>query len=510
MTAFETRSIQIRPDSSVYATYRRLAYKPWYAIGEFVDNSTQNFFDFKERLREADGKAKLIIDIAYDADHDTLVVADNAHGMCMEELERAVQLYKPPVNRSGRSEFGMGLKTAACWLGRRWRIVTKRLGESVEYEVQVDVERLEENKPETIEVLVRPNIDPRLHYTRIEIEGLYRKFRGRTIGRIKQHLASMYRRDLRSGEIVIMWDGQELRWEDDPVFREELPDGRTIEWKKYVEFTVAEKYSVRGCVWIRIPGNARLAGLHLFRRGRLILGGPGEGYKPEEIFGPPNSFQSQRLVGELDLDDWPVNHTKDGFDWAGDLEHEFIQVLREEIADYIEKCEQIKTKDERNKPTTADGQLVGDVTREALEDPALDEAMLKLEEVPPPDPMTPAEESERIASVASEAGEPTIIKVGRAGLPELRVYWSDSMPEEAIYAEVSCPNEEELILVVNLNHPFVVQHLKRDPEKLALWAKLIYVDALVERGIRRRGLMENASVFRRLKDHVLRSLKPEQ
>ena len=38
-------SIDIRPQTSVYGTYRRLSYKPWFAIAEFIDNSTQSYYN---------------------------------------------------------------------------------------------------------------------------------------------------------------------------------------------------------------------------------------------------------------------------------------------------------------------------------------------------------------------------------------------------------------------------------------------------------------------------------
>lgn len=106
--------INIRPASSVYATYRRLSYKPWYAIAEFVDNSTQNYYDHKKRLLAAyrkEGKRQMMhVEVAYNAGKHTLSIDDNADGMEIEELERAVVLDKPPKDRSGRCEFGMGLK----------------------------------------------------------------------------------------------------------------------------------------------------------------------------------------------------------------------------------------------------------------------------------------------------------------------------------------------------------------------------------------------------------------
>ena len=44
------RKINIRPTSGVYATYKRLTYRPWTAITEFIDNTTQGFYDNRDRL----------------------------------------------------------------------------------------------------------------------------------------------------------------------------------------------------------------------------------------------------------------------------------------------------------------------------------------------------------------------------------------------------------------------------------------------------------------------------
>ncbi|MBA4115970.1 MAG: hypothetical protein H0X71_05940 [Rubrobacter sp.] len=77
-----------------------------------MDNSTQNYFDHREELREAYrtfGEDGLHIEVDYDAEKSILIVHDNAYGMEIEELTRALVLDSPPPNRSGRSEFGMGL-----------------------------------------------------------------------------------------------------------------------------------------------------------------------------------------------------------------------------------------------------------------------------------------------------------------------------------------------------------------------------------------------------------------
>jgi len=117
--------------SQVVFQYRRLSYKSWYALAEFVDNSTQSYFANKAALDKALEKEQepLAVRINYDSKSRQLLISDNAMGMSEEDLEAALRVGHPPQDTSGRSEFGMGLKTAASWFGNEWTITTSKLGE---------------------------------------------------------------------------------------------------------------------------------------------------------------------------------------------------------------------------------------------------------------------------------------------------------------------------------------------------------------------------------------------
>ena len=500
----EQLSIDIRPDSGVYGTFRRISYRPWSAIAEFIDNSTQNYFEHKQDMGKATG-SKPVLEITHDAKAKTLTIVDNANGMNWDELQRAIQLNRPPTDTSGRSEFGMGLKMAACWFGSRWRVVTKRLGENIEYDALVDVDRLAVDKPDAIVVSQRMGLEPSDHYTRIEIEDLYRTFRGLTVPSIRENIASMYRRDIDLGDITIRWNGEPFDWEKDPVFEEETPDGARTRWEKDVRFDV-DGHKVSGKVWIRIPGRARRAGMHLFRRGRLVVGGPGQGYKPAAIFAAPNSFQSQRLVGELDLDDWPVSQTKDSFDWDGELENGFIDKLGSAVSEYVEKVNPRNSQsDTFTQTTSSDGELVGDSTKESLRGRDVDSTITVIETGPPPPQVLPVEDLHRVELAANlSGGQPTYIHLGSEGVPTLKVYWLDNLASSDIHAFFDMPADDELRLYVNLNHPFVERVSSREPAKLELYALNLYADVLVESGIRKRGQNVPAHTFRDFKDKFLR------
>ena len=50
-----------------------------------------------------------------------------------------------------------------------------------------------------------------------------------------------------------------------------------------------------------------------------------------------------------------------------------------------------------------------------------------------------------------------------------------------MYTEFSVPTDQELNLVVELNHSFVAKVIGRDPVKPEIYFRMLYVDALVER-----------------------------
>ena len=110
-------------------SYRRLAYTPWHAIAEFIDNATQSYFDHRGELDEAYEREEdsLEVSIVYDQDDEGqyLRISDNAMGISYGEMQRALHIGTPPPNPGGRSKYGMGLKTASSWLGNRWSVRTK-------------------------------------------------------------------------------------------------------------------------------------------------------------------------------------------------------------------------------------------------------------------------------------------------------------------------------------------------------------------------------------------------
>ena len=137
--------LQLELGLQVIQSYKRLSYTPWHAIAELVDNATQSYFDNQDILDRAlnNSNESLLVGIVYDRDNSGLLrVSDNAMGMSYQELANALKVGFPPENTSGRSKYGMGMKTASCWIGNRWTVRTKKLGETQEHCVTIDVDKI--------------------------------------------------------------------------------------------------------------------------------------------------------------------------------------------------------------------------------------------------------------------------------------------------------------------------------------------------------------------------------
>lgn len=326
--------INIRPGVTILSVLRHLNYRPWFAMAEFADNALQSFLIHKENLKRLeDNTFKLRVGIELDSSGEgSITIRDNAAGIHESDYARAFRPAEVPTDRTGLSEFGMGMKSAACWFARNWMVRTSALGETVERTVSFDIATIVQDRLEELAVSSRP-IAANIHFTEIVLSGLHKPPQGRTVSKIKEHLASIYRVFIRDGILEITFDGEPLKYEEPAILRAPLynaPTGPPWVWKKEIDFDFGQGQRARGFAALRETASTSGAGFALFRRNRLIQGSVDEGYRPETIFGKSNSYRYQRLFGELHLEGFEVSHTKDGFRWE---EHEepFLELLREHL-----------------------------------------------------------------------------------------------------------------------------------------------------------------------------------
>jgi hypothetical protein len=304
--------LQLGPE--IISSYKRLSYQTWFALAEFVDNSTQAYFNNRSVLDKAfaNEKTKLTVDIKYGRDNkgEYLRISDNAIGMSQDELENAVVIGRPPANARGRSRYGLGLKTGASWFGDLWTVDTKKLGENTGHKITVNVLKVAKGNMNLPHKKYAESANK--HYTVIEIRRLHRKISGRTIGKVKDYLRSLYRVDIRDKRLVLRWDGRVLTWDEDIEKRlYQQANGKPA--KKSFRFRLGNK-RVWGWAGVLANGSRKDAGFSMIQSDRVIMGWP-DSYRPKTIFGEQeggsNDLVNQRLFGELFLQGFEVSHTKD-------------------------------------------------------------------------------------------------------------------------------------------------------------------------------------------------------
>lgn len=331
----QVSSVNIRPGVNVLSVLPHLNYKAWFALAEFVDNAIQSSIDHKKELRAVAGKDfRLKVDIDFDPAESKITVRDNAAGIASSDYQRAFRPAEIPPDASGLSEFGMGMKSAACWFAPNWSVRSSALGERTERTVFFNIDKIVMDSIEELNVVSIDVAEDR-HYTEIRLENIRKFPHGKTIAKIKEHLASIYRGYIRDGSLELCVDGIELTYEEPAIlvaanYRD--PDGPPVEWKKEIDIDLGDGKSATGFVAIREVANTRLAGLALFRRKRLIMGSADETYRPEDIFGRSNTYPYQRIFGEIHLKGFHVSHTKDGVKWE-ESEDEFLRKLRKVLSD---------------------------------------------------------------------------------------------------------------------------------------------------------------------------------
>jgi hypothetical protein len=336
-----TERVSIRPNVGMLSLFPHMRYQPWYALGELVDNAIQSYIANRDRLRDVDvdvdmhpfGTYQLKISIEI-SKHDggSIVVTDNAAGISAVDFQRAFRVAEPPADASGLSQFGIGMKAAAAWFAKEFSVRSSALGETVVRDVTFNIPEIVATKNEELAVHDEPT-EWSSHFTVVRLWNLNRIPRSSTLTKIRTYLGGIYREFLRNGDVVIELDGEPITFNDPlvllaPKYAE--PDSEPALWRKDVDVHLESGRRVQGWVAIRESGQASQAGLALLYRNKVVQGGGGDAYKPEEIFGKSNSFRSQRVFGELRMDDFAVTYTKDALVWF-DEEEEFVEHLRDQL-----------------------------------------------------------------------------------------------------------------------------------------------------------------------------------
>ncbi|KAF0232033.1 MAG: hypothetical protein FD175_228 [Beijerinckiaceae bacterium] len=500
--------VSIRPGVSVLSVLRHLNYKPWFALAEFVDNAVQSYSEHKEQLHQLHGpKWRLKVSIEIDSSAPgRILIRDNAAGITQTVFPRAFRPAVVPPDRSGLSEFGMGMKSAACWFAPRWQVRTKALGETVERTVKFDIAKIVQDEIEELEIEERP-ARAEDHYTEIALEELHHIPVKRSIGKIKDHLTDIYRVLFRSDVLELKFGTEKLVYEEPPILNApyyKSPDGDRRVWKREINFDLGDGLSVKGFASLRDPGNYARSGFALFRRGRLIEGSGEEGYRPPLIFGTAgsSSYARLRLFGELHLDGFDVSHTKDGFRWD-ENEEPFLDLLKEHLDSdefpLLRQCENFRalaSKKDRTQAATKALQRTGDALADAVA-----EVLPEVGDKPTVDTQTdPLEKQTALATRELRfdyRGEPWLIKIELSDDPA-EGDWLSISDQSAAGGE-----PETIEIRLSMAHPFMVTFAQTDADEIEPLLRIAAALAISEKLARRAGI-KMAGTIRRNMNEILR------
>lgn len=334
------KNVSIALGPTMYARFEDLPGNPSHILAEFIDNALQSSRDKREDLKklEPDYKLKISIDITWDntpkGRATKIVITDNAAGIGYDRYLVAFQPAKAPEDNTGLNEFGMGLKTAACWLGQSWSVKTKAIGETDERTITFDLGKVTDNELSELPV-EHTTKDPCEHYTIITICNPTKNSPSLSrLNQIIEGVASIYRQPLRSNEIEIKICGEKLKFEDyeiltAPFSPHQSPQGEPKYWKKEINLHIG-KYSAKGFVGILKTINKDHNGFVLMRRGRVIMGSETDARYFPKFTGTVGTFRYKRLFGELELEGFEVSFNKNDIKDKENLDS-LMEIVKESI-----------------------------------------------------------------------------------------------------------------------------------------------------------------------------------
>lgn len=359
---------QVQPGNSMLRLLKDFPNKWWFVIAEFIDNSISSF-DRDIRLGSSSGSGsnelgdhKLVITI--DFSESAVTVRDNAGGISRDDLSTALQLGRIPEDFDHLNRFGVGMKTAAFWIGSRVEVRTKVASEVVRREVVLDLDEIDEFQAWV--PIIEYDQPTSSHFTEIVVSKMYHnKPHGRSLGKIRSYAESIYRRFLQRGDIEIRIDGQRLEFEPVTILKEPvwhqpnenfdpLPVAgqQPIEWRHNFSIKVPadldnspvpKQRVATGWMGIQAHGEERKgsrkhAGILGFYRNRVVLGfaagveESGDGtWRPKELRFTPSGYVGMRLCGEINLDEFDVGSHKNEFSWSEEQQEYLLKEIARQL-----------------------------------------------------------------------------------------------------------------------------------------------------------------------------------
>jgi len=455
-------SIKFRPGA--YGMFRNLQNKVWYALGEYVDNAVQSFLDNREKLeRLQNGKYQFEIKISVDRENDIIKISDNAAGISEDKFEGAFEPANVPTDNTGLHEFGMGMKTASIWLSDLWSVRTVALGEGVERFMEFNLEKVQAEEREELDAIETP-ANKSTHFTEIVLHKLSKNApTSYQMDKIKKHLSSIYRKFIRSGDLKLIIDNEEMTHEEPEILNAPIyskSNTKPIEWKKEIDFSYG-RYRAKGFIAIlNTMSTNEVNGLSLFRRGRVVEGSHDEKYRPKVICGNVGSPRYKRIFGELELEGFAVSFNKGSFQEQDDLQS-LMDALRIEISSnkfnlYDQAEKYLKPKGAQESAKVAKN-IVNSLKKEVKNGDLKDKIEASLKEINGRNSLTLKSSTSRSAK-AIESHEDVIDLGGEEYRLKLEFVTESKMSDLYVLLIDESGDSNKVTYKINLAHPFFARY----------------------------------------------------
>lgn len=510
------KKINIRPDVGMLGLLKNQNYKPWYALAEFIDNALDSYLKNKKRLFAIEGENyKLKITIEANKKDNKIVIKDNAAGISTDDYDRAFKAAGMPSDRSGLSEFGIGMKQAAFWFCPSWKVTTSALDEPFERIIEFNLDKIMAENIQELEV-IQISKDANRHYTIIELQEIHNKIPEKNgIGTVKKHLASIYREFIRNGELELWWNDEELLFQEVKIlnaipYYKNASTEQKIEWKKEINFPIDDKLSAKGFVALRETGSPKEAGLALFRRGRIIEGSLDETFRPESIFGAKQGFRHQRLFGELHLEGFQVSHTKDGFQWDDKMEI-FLDLLKDLIKaepSLWKQAETYSAREEQKKGDSKFSETTQNIPIEQVKTPTAQE-IKEIESEPMPYISTPINSTQPVF-IERVTTKKFSVTDGSTNWKITVLLKNEEIPNDWFEIKDEEPDirnkkstERNLKIQITTNHPYMEKYVRGNEQTIEAILRVVVSLAIAETIV----LDTGGQYAKRLRDNLNKFLK---
>ena len=349
------QTVSVAIGTSMYGRFKDLPNTPSHVLAEFVDNALQSYRDNKSILESMEPDYKLRVSIYFAMDTDGKIISvdvnDNAGGISKDKFNTAFMPAKKPDNDLGLNEFGMGLKTAACWLGEDWLVKTSAINEPESKTINFCLNDICAEDLRELPVKYKAE-NSQEHYTHIHIESPTSNMPSKkSIGKICNELSSIYRVSLRNKEFELYVQDKSITFEDYPVLNEPYvhdSEGSPIFWKKEVRVQIGP-YKGKGFVGILKDIKQGRNGFVILRRGRAVVGNEDNHRYYPKFMGSQGTFKYKRLFGEIEVEGFNVSFNKNDIPDRENLEALF-DMIKEQI--YLPDFNMLKQAEDYRVSTT--------------------------------------------------------------------------------------------------------------------------------------------------------------